>query len=76
MADEPPRKSVDDAPISPVGAENPARSNSLEHYLQNRPNREELVQSKLLPSVSSAASALHLATSAPVAVASQRAEAP
>lgn len=37
---------VDQTPISPVRLANPVRRNSLEQYLQNRPNREELVQSE------------------------------
>ncbi|CAK7245780.1 MAG: Peptidyl-prolyl cis-trans isomerase fpr2 [Sporothrix thermara] len=35
---------VDKSPISPAHPDSQVRRNSLEHYLQNRPHREELVQ--------------------------------
>ncbi|CAK7202476.1 hypothetical protein SEUCBS139899_005199 [Sporothrix eucalyptigena] len=50
MAEQnPPATAVDQTPISPVRPDNPVRRNSLEQYLQNRPNREELVQKNILP---------------------------
>ncbi|CAK7226761.1 hypothetical protein SBRCBS47491_006339 [Sporothrix bragantina] len=51
-----PEASVDHTPISPVRPDNPVRRNSLEHYLQNRPDREELVQKNILPDSTAAPS--------------------
>jgi len=41
-------KPVDETPISP-SRPNAARKNSLEHHLQNRPNRQELISKNILP---------------------------
>ena len=42
LTEQPP---VDETPISPVHNLSAERRNSLEHYLQNRPERDELVES-------------------------------
>ncbi|CAK7262692.1 hypothetical protein SEPCBS119000_000113 [Sporothrix epigloea] len=47
---------VDQTPISPVHPDNPVRRNSLEQHLQNRPNRDELVQRNILPESTAAPS--------------------
>ena len=36
---------IDETPISPVTSRDPVRRNSLELHLQNRPHREDLVDS-------------------------------
>ncbi|KIH94673.1 rpel repeat protein [Sporothrix brasiliensis 5110] len=45
MAEQSSSAAVDQTPISPVRPTNAVRRDSLEQHLQNRPNREELVQS-------------------------------
>ncbi|ERS99593.1 RPEL repeat protein [Sporothrix schenckii 1099-18] len=49
MAEQNSSAAVDQTPISPVRPTNPVRRDSLEQHLQNRPNREELVQKNILP---------------------------
>lgn len=46
---------IDETPISPVRSRDPSRRNSLEHHLQTRPSREELIGSASSPLSSSLA---------------------
>ncbi|SPO06163.1 uncharacterized protein DNG_08852 [Cephalotrichum gorgonifer] len=50
----PTHRNIDETPISPVQQANPERRNSLEHHLQHRPGREDLIEKNILPDTSAA----------------------